>query len=255
MTRTFVATLIPVGLLAVALAGCSDEGQTASPAPSVTAPTQAPTVTPPSPTAPDAGATTAPSPGSEPAMKGATDAPAPSAAPDEGAKARAPEGGAAAEAPAEPAPAEPAPGGGGGGAAGSGERQSVAGLSFEVPQGWTLKPAGGMRLGTVTDGQAEIALSSFPGDVGGKLLNVNRWRGQVGLPPITEADLPKETRTIDVDGKQVMLVDAKGPEMRLLAASIPGDGKLYFARLTGGVDLVEKRKDAFEAFVKSVKVE
>ncbi|CAA9414552.1 MAG: hypothetical protein AVDCRST_MAG64-2517, partial [uncultured Phycisphaerae bacterium] len=112
-----------------------------------------------------------------------------------------------------------------------------------------------MRLGTLTKGQVELALTSFPGDVGGKLANVNRWRQQAGLPPIAEAQLEKETRTIEVDGRQVMLVDVAGPETRLLAASIPGEGKLYFAKVTGPADQVAASRDAFEAFVKSVKVE
>jgi hypothetical protein len=183
----------------------------------------------------------APADGTPPA-----DAPAPSDG-TPAADAPAPADAAGATPPPADAPA-PAP-------AATGQRQSVGGLSFELPEGWTLKPASTMRLGTVTDGTVEIALSSFPGDVGGKLANVNRWRGQVGLPPVAEADLERETRTIEVDGKPVMLVDAAGTETRLLAASIPGDGKLFFARLMGPTDQVGARKDAFEALVKSIKVE
>jgi hypothetical protein len=41
--------------------------------------------------------------------------------------------------------------------------------------------------------KGEVAISHFPGDVGGDLANVNRWRQQVALPPIDEAGLAVST--------------------------------------------------------------
>jgi cysteinyl-tRNA synthetase len=37
--------------------------------------------------------------------------------------------------------------------------------------------------------EAEVAVTVFPGTVGGLTANVNRWRGQIGLPPASEADI------------------------------------------------------------------
>jgi hypothetical protein len=34
------------------------------------------------------------------------------------------------------------------------------------------------------DGKAEVTVSAFPGDTGGLLANLNRWRGQIGLEPV-----------------------------------------------------------------------
>ena len=31
---------------------------------------------------------------------------------------------------------------------------------------------------------ASVNISFFPGDVGGTFANVNRWRAQMGLPPV-----------------------------------------------------------------------
>ena len=46
---------------------------------------------------------------------------------------------------------------------------------------------------TGADGaKGELAVTHFPGDVGGDLANVNRWRQQIGLEPIDEAALASQ---------------------------------------------------------------
>ena len=50
-----------------------------------------------------------------------------------------------------------------------------------------------MRLATymipTEAGDQEVAVTRFPGQVGGVLANINRWRGQMGLQPIAEPEL------------------------------------------------------------------
>lgn len=236
-SRTGATVFYTIALFVASLAGC-DNGQ-----PAGNAPTAPPTAAPsPTTTGTDVNAAV---PMDDAAAQPATTFPAggaPVAGPDAPADATLPAG----DAPAKDDAA---------GADGAGERQSVGGLSFMAPAGWRMTEGNPMRLATLTDGQVELAITSFPGDVGGRLANVNRWRQQAGLPAIAEAELPKETRTIEVDGREVLLVDAAGAETRLLAASIPGDGKLFFAKLTGPADKVGASTDVFEAFVKSIKVE
>ncbi len=65
---------------------------------------------------------------------------------------------------------------------------------IRVPDGWTLDPTPRqMRIATYLapdpSGPIEVALTRFPGTVGGDLANINRGRGQMGLPPVTEAEL------------------------------------------------------------------
>jgi hypothetical protein len=136
-------------------------------------------------------------------------------------------------------------------------------FKYTLPQGWELdstpRP---MRITTfrVSNGGqvAEVAVSSFPGDVGGKLANVNRWREQMGLAKIGENDLARETQGLDVAGEKAYLVDASqpeqgsGPRQRMLAVGLPHARATWFFKMTGPADLVGKQKSAFEAFVKSV---
>src|SRR5688572_3030443 len=70
-----------------------------------------------------------------------------------------------------------------------GKRWSREGISWELPEGWKLddKPAP-MRFATILipaePKPLQLTVSKFPGDVGGTLANINRWRGQIALPPV-----------------------------------------------------------------------
>ena len=50
---------------------------------------------------------------------------------------------------------------------------------------WVVKPPAPMRKATfgvpAGSAEADLSITAFPGDVGGELANINRWRGQVGL--------------------------------------------------------------------------
>ncbi|OHE88955.1 MAG: hypothetical protein A3G75_13040 [Verrucomicrobia bacterium RIFCSPLOWO2_12_FULL_64_8] len=68
-------------------------------------------------------------------------------------------------------------------------------IRWQTPAGWQEQAAGNVRQGSFLvagegGAQADMSVISFPGDVGGDLANVNRWRNQIQLPPITEAELP-----------------------------------------------------------------
>ncbi|MES1194548.1 MAG: hypothetical protein ABUL65_01550, partial [Opitutus sp.] len=62
-------------------------------------------------------------------------------------------------------------------------------LAWTAPADWTAKAPGAMRKGSFTvkgaDGsEADLSITAFPGDTGGLLANLNRWRGQISLPPL-----------------------------------------------------------------------
>ena len=60
------------------------------------------------------------------------------------------------------------------------------------------------------DGQsAEIAVSVFPGDVGGLMANINRWRGQIGLGPVAPDEIAGITSDLEVNGTKATVVDFK----------------------------------------------
>ncbi len=90
----------------------------------------------------------------------------------------------------------------------------------------------------------DLSITAFPGAVGGELANLNRWRGQLQLSPIAEADVAGAVTRLTVNGLSVTLVDFSGgtPDKpaRMLGAIVPYDGANWFFKLTGPADLVAK---------------
>jgi hypothetical protein len=131
-----------------------------------------------------------------------------------------------------------------------------ASLVWQAPADWQKKPGSAMRKGSYGIGDAEVAITAFPGDVGGVLANVNRWRGQVGLDPLDEPGLAQATQSLDSNGLHFVVSDA-GPSspggQRILAALLPWQGSTWFFKLSGPDDAVSKAKPAFLSFIKTVK--
>jgi hypothetical protein len=136
--------------------------------------------------------------------------------------------------------------------------------NWEAPSGWKEVPGGQFLVAKfvvtgAANAQATVNVSSSPGDGGGLLANVNRWRSQLSLGPVAEADLAKDTQPLDLaDGKASMTditgQDPKnGQKARLLAVVIPRSGETWFYKLMGNAQIVKQEKDAFMKFVQSVK--
>ncbi len=166
----------------------------------------------------------------------------------------------AAKAAANTAPAATPPPAGGDMANTAVATASGAPLTWTAPAAWTAKPAGAMRKGSYTvkgqEGEADFAITAFPGDVGGDLANLNRWRGQLSLPALTQADFGAATEHVDHNGLHMTVVDIVGTgdqPQRILGAMIPHGGATWFFKLTGPAALVAREKAAFTAFLATIK--
>jgi hypothetical protein len=139
---------------------------------------------------------------------------------------------------------------------------SGPGLAWTVPAGWSAGPERAMRKATLLiPGEAgapgaELAITAFPGDVGGNLANVNRWRQQLALAPIGEAELRGALQHLDIGSLHVDVVELIGtgsPAQRVLGAIVPHAGATWFFKLTGPDALVAAQKESFLAFIKTVR--
>lgn len=133
---------------------------------------------------------------------------------------------------------------------------SSAGLSWTAPEGWRQdsKPmsprVASFQIGDDTR-KADLAVTTFPGDVGGLVANINRWRNQLELPPI--ADVGEQPSVpVSVDGRAALLFDITGKQ-RTLVAVVPADGQTWFFKLTGDADLLGDQKAAFLSFLGSIR--
>ena len=126
--------------------------------------------------------------------------------------------------------------------------------AWNVPASWEEKSATSMRLGNFTagNGQAEITVMTFPGEVGGLLANVNRWRGQSGLPPVDEAGLAEVTGKINVSGTPATLVEAVGDTNASISVFHPVGNQTWFYKMSGPSGVVTQEKAAFTAFLESI---
>ena len=105
--------------------------------------------------------------------------------------------------------------------------------------------------------QAELAVTAFPGDVGGLLANVNRWRSQLQLPPLDANSLQRELTHLNINGLHIDVVEIVGPEAperkRVLGAIVPVNGSTWFFKLTGPEALVASKKADYLGFIQTLK--
>lgn len=129
---------------------------------------------------------------------------------------------------------------------------------WTAPDSWRAVPGERpMRLATYevpdADGPVEVAITRFPGDVGGMLANINRWRDQIGLGPITEADVPAMLTAFENPGFHGATMLLEGPRQHMLAASIhePAADRTWFVRVTASPAAAGRVRAEFEAFARS----
>lgn len=134
-------------------------------------------------------------------------------------------------------------------------------LAWTAPATWTAMPTRPMRKATYalkdsSGAEADLSITSFPGDTGGLLANVNRWRGQIALPPLPESQLNAHVEHLDVGSLHIDVVDflgtVGGKPTRVLGAIVPYRGDTWFFKVTGPDALVATEKAAFLAFLKTI---
>jgi len=137
-----------------------------------------------------------------------------------------------------------------------------AALRWEAPTHWTALPPVAMRVAgyrlSSADGSAtaELTITAFPGDVGGDLANINRWRGQIGLAPIAADALATKLQRLRLEERDFKLVEMtntqSSPAQATLAAYTEHGGSTWFFKLTGAPALVAAEKPAFLEFLKTI---
>jgi hypothetical protein len=137
------------------------------------------------------------------------------------------------------------------------------GLEYKTPPGWKELPADNLRAAAfdVADGgqHAIVTVIPLPGKAGNLLDNVNRWRGQLGLPPVDADQLKQVVQSLKVGDAAAPYVDLTGPAgvgggQRILAVMLPQQGRTWFFKMIGPENLVGRQKQAFEGFVTSVRL-
>lgn len=128
-------------------------------------------------------------------------------------------------------------------------------LVWTAPAAWTVKKGSAMRKGSYAVGGAEgtgdISITAFPGDVGGNLANVNRWLGQLQLPPVSDAGAA--LHPMDANGLSMLVFEGANQGTRMIGVIVPQSGATWFFKFTGPDALVAREKPAFLDFLKTVR--
>jgi hypothetical protein len=126
---------------------------------------------------------------------------------------------------------------------------------WKTPADWKTVEPGPMQAAkfSVEKGaaKADVTVSIFPNSTGGALMNVNRWRGQIGLPPIADSELGTVATPLDEKIPDSILADMSNGSSRLVGAIVPRGGQWYFYKLRGDADAVAAQKEAFVKFARS----
>ena len=135
-------------------------------------------------------------------------------------------------------------------------------MTYDKPAEWREGPPNSFRLASFVveeNGQtAEITVIPLGPAAGSLLDNVNRWRGQINLPPISQVELDAAVTQISVDGNEGNYVRISDPaaevENSILAVIVPQSHQTVFIKMIGPQELVQAHTNAFEQFVRSIRL-
>lgn len=140
-------------------------------------------------------------------------------------------------------------------------------ISFDTPTGWKPQAASSIRAASfLVEGPSapatEVSVTAFPGKVGGDLANVNRWRGQLRLPPIDEGSLTDIAKELKSGNHTFRIFDLQsevptvegGRRSRILAAIADHNNSTWFVKMFGESEQVAGERENFERFLISFKI-
>lgn len=135
-------------------------------------------------------------------------------------------------------------------------QEPAGSIRWQAPAGWRKRPAQGMRLATylipAKAGDGELSIVRLAGEAGGDLANVNRWRGQLELPPLESLD--GQVQRLASAAGEVRWVDfAAAQDKRMLGAILTDGSASLFFKLTGPKKTVAETKPAFLSFLRSLR--
>lgn len=138
-------------------------------------------------------------------------------------------------------------------------------FEWAAPDAWKPKAGSSMRLANFSIGdsdEAECYVTLLHGTGGGVEANVNRWRSQMGQPPLTAEEiaalpkvdvLGKASPFVEISGSYTDMAGAEHGNALLYALIAELDGETLFVKMTGPENLMRAEKDHFMAFCQSLK--
>lgn len=128
-------------------------------------------------------------------------------------------------------------------------------IQYKLPDGWRESPGNSMRLVSLAaeheSGSIDVSVTRLGGG-GDALSNINRWRGQVDLKPVTDDELTELIEDLEVAGHPAQYVMLAGESQSIAAAMFEQDGAKWFFKMQGPTPSVQAEEGRFREFLNSV---
>jgi len=111
-------------------------------------------------------------------------------------------------------------------------------LDWKIPEHWLSKSLNEFRKASydipVQNAQSvDFSIVSFPGDAGGLLQNVNRWRQQLNLSPIDEQSIQSFVKIIEHEQLNIVLFEFDNSDSSMMVAVFSFNQETYFIKALG----------------------
>ena len=139
-------------------------------------------------------------------------------------------------------------------------------FDYDVPAGWEELPPTQFRIVNLRLGEsppAEISLVMLMGDGGGVRANVDRWRRQVGLAPMSDEEfLGLEERTlldnpaayVELEGSYEGMDGTRIERAGLFGLVFARNESALFVKMTGPAEVLEAERERFHGFLDSLRL-
>jgi hypothetical protein len=134
-----------------------------------------------------------------------------------------------------------------------------AAIECKAPASWKLDPQPRpMREATYNIGEGDkgatvivsrLPATSFINDVAG---NINRWRNQVGMDAIKDKSEQKSEK-VTIGGQEGTIYDLTGTRARQIVALVMRGDDIWYFKVIGNTETIEKEKAGFQQFLGSIK--
>ena len=134
-------------------------------------------------------------------------------------------------------------------------------FAYTAPKGWqpAALPTFAEAAYSVGDGADRVDISVTPmmGQGGDVLMNVNRWRQQLGLQGISADELNTNAAPYKIGGKAGNLVRLYGreganPRPAMSAALVEADGTTWIFKMKGSASAVDAQQDNLQKLIDSI---
>jgi hypothetical protein len=135
---------------------------------------------------------------------------------------------------------------------------SSPGFTADLPEGWKEIPSSSaMRKISYGIEGTDIDFYLISLSMGDVTSNVNRWRGQVGLPNASAVDIEQDLQTFDVDGHEIKYIEIYNEESGkgIVAAIVDLAPTYWYFTGKGSVEELKANAEGMQSFLKSIQFE